>query len=221
MGFSDFFRRLFGRRPRTVQRGRRDPLPPPRAADRRTEQLAASGRPAASPAPAAGSWPPPSSGPSWSPPPAAAATVAMPRLERPEPVLAPREVPAPAPRASAPASASGDAGATRYVEAVGAPGGKVVGVLVAVAGELEGEVFRLRDGQSRVGRDSGCEVVVRSEWISREHAKILHQDGQFAIAPLSERNPTFVNEERTEGGELKDGDLVRLGRTTFRFRSIV
>jgi predicted component of type VI protein secretion system len=98
--------------------------------------------------------------------------------------------------------------------------GKTVGVLVAVDGELEGEVFRVPDGESRLGRSEGCEVPLPSEWISREHAKVKHQDGMFVIAPLSDKNPTFVNDERTEGTELKDGDFVRLGRTTFRFRTV-
>jgi predicted component of type VI protein secretion system len=95
-----------------------------------------------------------------------------------------------------------------------------VGVLVAVDGELEGEVFRVPDGDSRLGRSDGCEVRLPSEWISREHAKVKHQDGMFVIAPLSDKNPTFVNDERTEGTELKDGDFVKLGRTTFRFRTV-
>ena len=42
----------------------------------------------------------------------------------------------------------------------------------------------------------------------------------FAIAPLSDQNPTLVNDEPTEGGELCDGDYVKVGRTKLRFRSI-
>jgi pSer/pThr/pTyr-binding forkhead associated (FHA) protein len=95
-----------------------------------------------------------------------------------------------------------------------------VGVLIAVEGELEGGVFGVPEGESRLGRAEGCEVRLASEWISREHARVKFQDGLFVIAPLSDKNPTFVNDERTEGTELKDGDFVRLGRTTFRFRTV-
>jgi pSer/pThr/pTyr-binding forkhead associated (FHA) protein len=114
---------------------------------------------------------------------------------------------------------SASQGETRYQTALSVRG-KTVGVLVAVDGELEGEVFRVPDGESRLGRSDGCEVQLPSEWISREHSKLKHQDGIFVITALTDKNPTFVNNERTEGTELKDGDFVKLGRTTFRFRTV-
>ena len=40
------------------------------------------------------------------------------------------------------------------------------------------------------------------------------------MRPLSSKNPTLVNGERTEGTELKDGDSLELADTTFRFRSV-
>jgi hypothetical protein len=112
------------------------------------------------------------------------------------------------------------ADATRYASTVSTAPGSVVGVLIAVEGELEGEVYRLFDGEMRIGRGSSCEVVLPSEWVSREHARVTHRGGAFAIESLSERNPTFVNDARTEGGELSDGDLLRIGKTTLRFRTV-
>ena len=97
----------------------------------------------------------------------------------------------------------------------------VVGVLVAVEGELEGEVYKIVDGENRLGRAAECEVRLDSKKISRLHAKVIHKDGLFAIAPLSDKNPTFVNDEPTQGSELGDGDTLKLGRTTLRFRSVV
>jgi pSer/pThr/pTyr-binding forkhead associated (FHA) protein len=123
-------------------------------------------------------------------------------------------------RRPAPAPA-GDAGSTRYSTAIPDVTGTVVGVLVAVEGELEGEVYRIFDGENRLGRSSECEVALPSEWISRQHAMIIHQAGIFAIKPLTDRNATIVNDERIEGTELGDGALVKLGKTTFRFRSVV
>jgi pSer/pThr/pTyr-binding forkhead associated (FHA) protein len=95
-----------------------------------------------------------------------------------------------------------------------------MGVLIAVEGELEGDVFRVPDGENLIGRDKQCSIVVPSEWISRTHAKLVHRDGLFVVAPMSDKNPTFVNDERTEGTELKDGDFLKLGKTTFRFRTV-
>jgi pSer/pThr/pTyr-binding forkhead associated (FHA) protein len=96
----------------------------------------------------------------------------------------------------------------------------VTAVLVVIDGELEGEVYRLRKGENKLGRAQTCDVVLPSVKISREHATVICEEGLFAIAPLSEKNPTTVNDVVTEGSELSDGDLVCMGKSTFRFRTI-
>jgi hypothetical protein len=123
------------------------------------------------------------------------------------------------PRAPVRSGAARDA-ATEYTDARSLLRSRVVAVLVAVDGELEGEVYRISDGENRLGRAPECEIPLPSKKISREHAKLIHSDGVFAIAPLSDRNPTFVNDEPTQGTELSDGDRLRLGNTTFRFRTV-
>lgn len=117
------------------------------------------------------------------------------------------------------APASPDA-PTQYHQTAAYKKDEVVGVLVAIDGELKGEVFPLFDGENRLGRAESSEIVLASKWISRDHAMVVHQEGVFAIVPLSEKNRTYVNEREVDGAELSDGDSVRLGRTTFRFRSV-
>ena len=55
---------------------------------------------------------------------------------------------------------------------------------------------------------------------SRQHATIVHDDGVFAIVSLSPENPTLVNGEPIEGQQLEDGDLIKMGRSALRFRTI-
>ena len=95
-----------------------------------------------------------------------------------------------------------------------------MGVLVAIDGDLEGEVFKLSDGENRLGRSEESEVVLPSKWISREHAMIIHQRGIFALVPMSEKNRTYVNGVATDGGELSDSDAIRVGHSTLRFKKI-
>lgn len=171
--------------------------------------------PRAEPPPAAPPPPPPAAGGDAY---AGRTVVSSPRAA-PEP-SAPAPAPARAP-APVPAAPAAEAGATRYSTAIPDVTGKVVGVLVAVEGELEGEVYRIYDGENRLGRANECEVTLPSEWISRQHAMIMHQGGIFAIKPLTDRNATIVNDERIEGAELGDGAYLKLGKTTFRFRSVV
>ena len=144
----------------------------------------------------------------WSPPP---------RPSQHVPDVAPR-VPQPAPPPT-PAPRPDESSKTRYGEVAAVPRGRVAGVLIATEGDLEGEVFKVYDGENKCGRSKHCQVHLPSEWISREHALLIHQDGVFAIRPLKDENPVVVNGERTEGAALQDGDVLRLGRTTFRFRS--
>jgi len=100
---------------------------------------------------------------------------------------------------------------------------QIVGVLVCMSGELQGELYALRDGESRLGRDPRCEVRFseRDKRISRSHAEILHRQGHFAIRPLSDANPTLVNRDRIDGRvELLDGAEISLGGSHFRFRTV-
>jgi len=111
--------------------------------------------------------------------------------------------------------------ATRVVAAAGErPLGQVLGVLVAVDGELEGAVLPIRGGSNRLGRHPECEIFLPSEWVSRQHARIEYEQGIFKIEASSDK-PTLVNSERIEGSELHDGDDIKLGTTTLRFRTIL
>lgn len=152
--------------------------------------------------------------------PAAGATELSPTAPPPRPAQAP---PAPPPPAAAPPPAAGDAGRTRYVTVPGAASHEgVVGVLIGIDGELRNEVFRLFDGENMLGRGEGNRVVLRSEWISRQHAMILHQDEFFGLKALKgDDNPVLVNGEKVdEAITLSDGDSISLGKTTLKFRTV-
>ena len=157
--------------------------------------------------------------------PAPAGAPAEPASETPT-VIVPR-VPAPISQASrsssepSPGAGVDPLAATRVVPAAGErPLGQVLGVLVAVEGDLEGAILPIRAGSNRLGRHPESEVFLPSEWISREHAKIEFAEGIFAIQSSSDK-PTLVNSERIEGSRLHDGDYIKLGKTTLRFRTIV
>jgi pSer/pThr/pTyr-binding forkhead associated (FHA) protein len=199
VAFFDFLRRIGSGKDRSRQRGVRGQRMQDRRADQGTVQIGT---------PAMGYPSPPAAPPARAtePPP----TVVTPRAEP----MAPRPAPAAAP------AAANTTAATEYVDVRAILPNQVVGVLVVIEGELEGEVYRVYDGDNRLGRSPDCEIELPSRKISREHAKLIHQDGTFAIAPLSGKNPTILNDEQTEGAELGDGDILKLGRTKLKFRSI-
>ena len=70
-----------------------------------------------------------------------------------------------------------------------------------------------------VGRSSGCEIQLDEESVSRKHASFLvHMDGRVVARDHGSTNGTYVNDRQIKGDfELRDGDLVKIGRTIFKY----
>jgi Nif-specific regulatory protein len=84
------------------------------------------------------------------------------------------------------------------------------GVATAVA--LEGEV--------RIGREAGLELVLADTKASRHHATVSHADGRWIVVDARSRHGTFVNGERVAQRELEDGDQLQIGSTRLRFELV-
>ena len=136
----------------------------------------------------------------------------------PQPVVQQTPIPVQAVQSVVPS----DAGQTRIITAPAAARGPVVAVLIGIGGRLVGDVYKVHDGENRLGRLRSADIPLdgRDDTISREHAMIIHRDGAFGLKPLRSDNPTFVNGEPIEEGTpLSDGDQIKLGQSTFRFRT--
>ncbi|HQJ57047.1 MAG TPA: VWA domain-containing protein [Caldisericia bacterium] len=94
--------------------------------------------------------------------------------------------------------------------------------LVMMEGEREGEDFRITKEEFKIGRDPSlkCDLVLKDPTVSKEHAKIkLQDDGKIYIYDLGSENGTIVNDEEIKGPkELKDGDIIVIGKTKFLFK---
>ncbi len=94
--------------------------------------------------------------------------------------------------------------------------------LVMTEGEREGEDFRITKEEFKIGRDPSlkCDLVLKDPTVSKEHAKIkLQDDGKIYIYDLGSENGTIVNDEEIKGPkELKDGDIIVIGKTKFLFK---
>jgi pSer/pThr/pTyr-binding forkhead associated (FHA) protein len=69
-----------------------------------------------------------------------------------------------------------------------------------------------------LGRGERCEVRVQDESVSRAHAEILvgGMDGNLLV-DLGSLNGTFVNGVRVSTRTLAHGDLLRVGKSIFRY----
>jgi hypothetical protein len=68
----------------------------------------------------------------------------------------------------------------------------------------------------KIGRSSGCHMVIADDDMSREHAEIERRwDGVF-VRDLGSKNGVLLGGERLAGERrLADGDVVEMGQTRF------
>ena len=84
----------------------------------------------------------------------------------------------------------------------------------AVSGPHAGEVFPLRQG-AIVGRAAEAQISLhRDTSVSRRHARITEEAGEWLIQDGKSTNGLFVNGERVVEHWLRSGDRVTLGVTT-------
>ena len=70
-----------------------------------------------------------------------------------------------------------------------------------------------------VGRQADLAVTLQSTNVSRQHARLLLQDGRLLLQDLGSRNGTFVNHDPVSGGcLLRPGDVLRFADVEFRLR---
>lgn len=78
----------------------------------------------------------------------------------------------------------------------------------------------LEESGSVVGRGATATVRIAEPSLSREHARILHQSGNWRIMDLGSANGTLLNNMPVRGMQcLRDGDILRLGNVVFEFTS--
>lgn len=100
-------------------------------------------------------------------------------------------------------------------------GRRVVGLLVSYTTNPEGDVFRLYEGLTVVGRDKACDIVVPDDAVSRQHLKIVYREADnrtFRLQDNMSSGGTFVNGS-FEGDpiKLKANDVIVVGRHKFIF----
>ncbi len=69
-----------------------------------------------------------------------------------------------------------------------------------------------------MGRHPDCDLVLESASVSRQHAQIIREGGDFYVEDLHSRNGTFVNGQLIAGRKLlQDGDRLKICDLSFTF----
>jgi len=86
------------------------------------------------------------------------------------------------------------------------------GVLIVRRGPNAGSKFFLDADVTRIGRHPESDIFLDDITVSRRHAEIRRDGSDFSLHDVGSLNGTYVNRERVEGGELRSGDEVQIGK---------
>ncbi len=89
--------------------------------------------------------------------------------------------------------------------------------LEGTSGELVGREFKLIEEETIVGRSKDSQIQIPDPGASREHAVIRSALVGCVIEDLGSTRGTYVNGEIIQSAELKDGDTIAIGDTSYRF----
>ena len=72
--------------------------------------------------------------------------------------------------------------------------------------------YSVSSGDTVVGRHPDCDIQLRSDTVSRHHAKSSGTEGQFYVEDLGSGNGTFVNGQKIESRTaIGNQDRVKFG----------
>ncbi|MBW1810376.1 MAG: FHA domain-containing protein [Deltaproteobacteria bacterium] len=78
-------------------------------------------------------------------------------------------------------------------------------------------VIELLECDNDVGRVPASYLVIDEPSISRLHARITVEQGQFQLIDMRSSNGSFVNKKKVDTATIASGDIVRFGNIEFRF----
>ncbi len=77
--------------------------------------------------------------------------------------------------------------------------------------------FRIDRDVTTFGKAKFCHVRVKGFWLSGIQAKLVKEDNLYSMVNLGKKGKTQVNGEPIEQCVLKNGDIISVGKSTFKF----
>lgn len=91
--------------------------------------------------------------------------------------------------------------------------------LVVIYGMDLGKKYNLDRQAIIIGRSSKADIQIDQESVSRNHCKLINTGKTIMLRDLGSTNGTYVNDELIDEYVLRDGDLIKIGRSIFKFLS--
>jgi hypothetical protein len=96
----------------------------------------------------------------------------------------------------------------------------IVGWLVPLNGQHAYQTFRLRSGGTKIGTAPPADIVISDGFMSTDHCMIQCSPQGFTLVDNNSTNGCYVNDKKVAKQELLDNDVITLGKTNFKFKSI-
>jgi hypothetical protein len=92
------------------------------------------------------------------------------------------------------------------------------GELVLIEHGKPGKAFPLSKERVIIGRLGESDIALSDPGVSRRHAEVRRENGEFVVADLGSTNGTMVNEATIGERALEEGDRITVGKTVLEFR---
>ena len=90
------------------------------------------------------------------------------------------------------------------------------GVLVCISGKQLDEIVKLRRDNTIFGREK-ADIILGDPEVSATHFQVQNIDDTYHVFDMNSSNGTFLNGEQIVKAQLKEGDVIEVGKTSFRF----
>ena len=92
--------------------------------------------------------------------------------------------------------------------------------LVSLEGTDKGKDYRILKEKTSIGKQDDSDIVIKRDFISRNHAVLTYEDQRFVLTDLHSTNHTYVNEEKISRRILRDDDRIKFGEAVYRFKCL-
>jgi predicted nucleic acid-binding Zn-ribbon protein len=91
--------------------------------------------------------------------------------------------------------------------------------LVVCMGPNVGHRYPLFD-RTLMGRSDSADITLADDRVSGKHCEVLRAANGFVVRDLGSSNGTLVNAQKISEVDLREGDVVQVGYTVFKFQSV-
>ena len=91
--------------------------------------------------------------------------------------------------------------------------------LVVLSGRTKGTAFELTKTEVNAGSEGDNAICLKGKSVSRHHAVLVRDNGEYTLRDMSPRIGTLLNGRRTKEAHLKVGDRIRIGEFEFSYEA--